>query len=167
MLASLFSETEVLYQTLAEDYVQDSWISIWKKKPRSLCLLLSWAFSVESLTLGQMAPSLILGSLTALSSLLLLPFLTLYSANPLVRVNTVYSIHPLMESFLLLVWHNWKAKLTPTPLCRLPQCTATPHTQEGRGKGCPAPHSPPLLSNLVFHFLITSFFKEDNSGGWF
>lgn len=56
MLASLFSGTEVLYQTLAEDYVQDSWISIWKKKPRSLCLLLSWAFSVKALTWARWLP---------------------------------------------------------------------------------------------------------------
>ena len=115
---------------------------------------------------GPLGPLPPLGSLTALSSLLLLPFSTLYAANLPVRVNTVYSIHPLMESFLLLVWNNWKAKLTPMHLCRLPQCTATPHTYEGWGKDCPAP-TPHHFFQTVFHFLITSFLKEDNSGGWF
>lgn len=150
MLASLFSETEVLYQTLAEDYVQDSWISIWKKKPRSSCLLLSWAFSVESLTLGQMAPSLILGSLTALSSLLLLPFLTFTQQTHLLRwTQFIPSILSWNHSYCLSGTTE-RQSLPPRPSAAFPNARLPLTLRRGGARAAllPTPH----------HFFQTLFF---------
>lgn len=157
MLASLFSETEVLYQTLAEDYVQDSWISIWrKKKPRSSCLLLSWAFSVRSLTLGQMAPPSFGLAHSFIFTPSPCPFLTFTQQTHLLRwTQFIPSILSWNHSYCLS--GTTEGKAYPHAPLRLPNAWL-PHTQEGRGKGgCPAPHSPTTSFKPCFSFLNNLF----------